>query len=193
MYLSAPAADGKAAWDAAFFVTSLWHPSYALYEAMSGRGVATQSALEWGVERLAPEWAIVYALPRALRGESVAALLDRPFRGGFVNAPRELAVGGAPTGHEPVERVGKSRFVKQWGSLRRSRKMVGDGHYVNFEHETAGERDADPAFQAKLQHWRTLLGDKGFVTFVSNGSLAARLLNDDFDAKLEHWRALLGD
>ena len=27
VYLSAPASDGKPAWDAAFFVTSLWHPS----------------------------------------------------------------------------------------------------------------------------------------------------------------------
>ena len=168
------------------------HPSFPLCEAMSSFNVATQPALEWGVERLLPESAIVYGLPRALRGESSAAMLKGPFFGALVTGPRELEAGGVLPAGALVERVDRSRVVKQWESLRRSRKMVGDGTYIVFKHETAAERDAVPDYQLELEFWRDKLDDDGLATLMSSDSFAARVLDPTFKAEFERLLEVFG-
>ena len=64
VYLAKPTLDDMPAWDAAFFATTFWHPSWSLNEAQQLYHIATQSARDWWVARRAPEWAILYGLPR---------------------------------------------------------------------------------------------------------------------------------
>ena len=53
-------------------------------------------------------------------------------------------------------------------------------------------RLGDAAFTDLLEHWRTLLGDDRFVTFICDG-VACRLGEKAFADLLEHWHTLLGD
>jgi hypothetical protein len=114
VYLDAPARGGAPAWDAAFLATTLWHPSWALNEAQRLREVARLPAVDWWVQRRAPEWTLGYALPRALRGEAVVPPLEGPFRGELVRAPEVLAGGGALPAGAALEEVTRSRIVEQW-------------------------------------------------------------------------------
>ena len=123
--LAAPARMGEPAWSAAFFVVSLWHPSWAIGEVVRGDPVCQLPASQWWNARRLPEWLFLYALPRMLRGASVTAPLNGPCRGELVDCPPVLPLTGPPctTVADASACVGDggSRFVAQFKSWMSSR------------------------------------------------------------------------
>jgi hypothetical protein len=203
VYLCHDAVGAEPAWQAAFYVTSLYHPSFEVNEAMRGMNQANLPAMDWAVSRRAPEWFRLYAFPRCLRGESVHSFDDGPFGGEYRT--------GTETGAS-LEHVEKSRVVKQWAAF-------GRGIHSNTSGESLETRMLRPAYKATVESWTKKLGKKefhsfftvsvqarfdsakflsrldfwydklkhvGFLKFICDG-VAAKLGNADFESRLYHW------